>query len=673
MEEVMKRVSSLFANLRPAVLLAAILMSSSLLTAQGGLAAPPALLKPGDNLVVENIPPVPAAIAEKANQYGEFRAAGLQDWHPTKREMLIGTRFADVPQIHMVKMPGGDRTQLTFFPDRTGGGHYGPNGDYFTFSKDIGGGEWFQIYRYDIASGSVTLLTDGKSRNTGRTFAHDDNRIAYTSTRRTGQDNDIYVMDPTNPKSDKMLLQLEGGGWGVASWSADNKRLLVVNEVSANETYLWLVDVATGEKKMLTPKSGDVQIAYSGGPFSKDGKGFYTTTDRDSEFQRLAYFDLATMKPTYLTSDIKWDVDEVDLSDDGKTLAFVTNEDGISKLYLMNTATGKYRPVANVPTGLIGGLSFHKNSLDLGFVLTSARSTSDVYSVDVTTNKLERWTSSETGGLNTATFAEPQLIKWPTFDGKIISGFLYMPDATKFPGKRPVMVNIHGGPEGQYRPGFLGRNNFYLNEMGVALIFPNVRGSTGYGKTFLKLDNGVNRDHTHKDIGALLDWIGKSPTLDSSRIMITGGSYGGYMTWAIAYEYNDKICCSLPIVGPSNLVTLLEHTEAYRRDLRRVEYGDERDPKIREYLEKTAPLNNSEKIRKPVFAVVGKNDPRVPWTESRQMLDKLKSNGIQTWFLMANDEGHGYAKKKNQDFLFYSTILFVQQFLLGEKSAAGEQ
>jgi dipeptidyl aminopeptidase/acylaminoacyl peptidase len=667
-----RRVSSLSASLRSAILFASIFTATSPLMPQAAPSAQPAVLKPGDNLVVENIPPVPAAIAEKANQYGEFRSATLQDWHPAKREMLIGTRFADVPQIHMVKMPGGDRTQLTFFPDRTGGGHFGPKGDYFTFSKDVGGGEWFQIYRYDVANGNVTLLTDGKSRNTGRSFAHNDNRIAYSSTRRTGHDNDIYVMDPTDPKTDKLLLQVEGGGWGVASWSADNKKLLVVNEVSANETYLWLVDVVTGEKKMLTPKSGDVQVAYSGGPFSKDGKGFYTTTDRDSEFQRLAYFDLATLKPTYLTTDIKWDVDEVELSEDGKTLAFVTNEDGISKLYLMNTATGKYRPVPGIPTGLIGGLNFHKNSRDLGFVLTSARSTADVYSIDVTTNKLERWTASETGGLNTATFAEPQLIKWPTFDGKTISGFLYMPDAKKFPGKRPVMVNIHGGPEGQYRPGFLGRNNYYLNEMGVALIFPNVRGSTGYGKTFLKLDNGINRDHTHKDIGALLDWIGKNPELDSSKIMITGGSYGGYMTWAVAYEYNKKICCSLPIVGPSNLVTLLEHTEAYRRDLRRVEYGDERDSKIREYLEKTAPLNNSEKIRKPVYAVVGKNDPRVPWTESRQMLDKLKSNGIQTWFLMANDEGHGYAKKKNQDFLFYSTILFVQQFLLGEQNGANE-
>jgi len=669
----MKRVSAILGMLLLVALPAAIFMTTSTLAAQSAPTNQPAMIKPGDNLVVENIPAVPAAIAEKANQYGEVRSAGLQDWDPIKRQMLIGTRFADVPEIHQVKMPGGDRTQLTFFPDRTGGGHFGPKGDYFTFTKDIGGGEWFQIYRYDIANGNVTLLTDGKSRNTGRSFAHNDNRIEYSSTRRTGQDTDIWIMDPMNPKSDKMLLQLEGGGWGVVDWSPENKKLLVLQEVSANQSYLWLADVARGEKKLLTPKAGDEEVAYGGGPFSKDGKGFYTTTDRESEFHRLAYFDLATMKPTYLTTDIKWDVDDISLSDDSKLLAFVTNEDGVSKVYLMTTATGKYHPVAGIPTGQVGGLNFHKNNRDLGFVVTSARSTSDVYSLDVVTSKIERWTSSETGGLNTATFAEPQLIKWQSFDGKTISGFLYSPDATKFPGKRPVMVNIHGGPEGQYRPGFLGRNNFYLNELGVALIFPNVRGSTGYGKTFLKLDNGVNRDHTHKDIGALLDWIGKNPALDSSKIMITGGSYGGYMTWAIATDYNDKICCSLPIVGPSNLVTLLEHTEAYRRDLRRVEYGDERDPKIREYLEKTAPLNNSEKIRKPVYAVVGKNDPRVPWTESRQMLDKLKNNGIQTWFLMANDEGHGYAKKKNQDFLFYSTILFVQQFLLGEKSAVGIQ
>lgn len=629
-----------------------------------------AVIRPGDNLVVENIPPIPASIAEKANQYSEFRAAGFSDWDPNRREILIVTRFADVPQVHLVKMPGGARTQLTFFPDRVGGALFGPNGSYFVFSKDVGGGEWFQFYRYDLGSGNVTLLTDGKSRNLSAEFAHQDNRFAYSSTRRTGQDTDIWVMDATDPKTDHMLLQLQGGGWTPLDWSPDNKKLLVHEEVSINENYLWLADVASGQKTALTPRVEGQKVAYDSARFSKDGKGLYVTTNKDSEFLRLAYLDLVTMKPTFLTTDIKWDVSQFDLSEDGKSLAFVTNEDGVSKLYLLDTASRKYHAVAGVPVGVIGGLRFHKNSRDLAFTVSSARAPSDVYSVDVTSGKIDRWTSSETGGLNTATFAEPKLIKWQTFDGKTLSGFLYSPDPNKFPGKRPVIVNIHGGPEGQSRPGFRGRDNYYITELGVAMVFPNVRGSTGYGKTFLDLDNGMHRDDTYKDIGALLDWIKQQPNLDGDKIMITGGSYGGHMTWAVATFYNDKICCSLPIVGMSNLVTLLEHTEAYRRDLRRVEYGDERDPKMREYLEKIAPLNNSEKIRKPVFAVVGKNDPRVPWTESRQMLDKLKNSGVTTWFLMANDEGHGYAKKKNQDCLFYASIMFVRQFLLGENLTA---
>jgi dipeptidyl aminopeptidase/acylaminoacyl peptidase len=625
-----------------------------------------AVVQPGDNLVLENIPPIPASIAEKANQYSEFRNARLLDWDPTGREMLIQTRFAEVPQVHLVKMPGGARTQLTFFPDRTTSANYGPDGSYFVFRKDVGGDEWYQFYRYQLADGAVTLLTDGKSRNEGLVFAHHDHRFAYTSTRRNGQDTDVWIMDARDPKTDHMVLQLEGGGWEALDWSADNRKLLLLQYIAETESYLWLADVATGEKKLLTPKIAGQEIAYGTARFSKDGKGLYVTTNRDSEFQRLAYFDLASMQPTYLTTDIKWDVDELALSEDGRTIAFVTNEDGISKLYLFDASTRRYRAVSGLPTAVIGELQFHQNSRDLGFVLSSARSTSDVYSLETKTGRIERWTSSETGGLNTSTFAQPQLIQWQTFDGKALSGFLYSPDPQKFPGKRPVIVNIHGGPEGQWRPEFLKRDNYYINELGIAMVFPNVRGSTGYGKTFTDLDNGMHREDTYKDIGALLDWIKRNPNLDGDKIMVTGGSYGGHMTWAVATFYSDKICCALPIVGMTNLVTLLEHTEAYRRDLRRVEYGDERDPKMREYLEKIAPLNNSEKLRKPLFAVVGKNDPRVPWTESRQMLDKLKNSGVTTWFLVANDEGHGYHKKKNEDFQFYATIMFVRQFLLGE-------
>jgi dipeptidyl aminopeptidase/acylaminoacyl peptidase len=629
-----------------------------------------AVFRPGDNLTVEGIPPIPAAIAEQANRYTEFRGAAFLSWHPTRREMLISTRFGDTNQVHEVKMPGGARTQLTFFPDRVANAHYEPvTGKYFIFGKDVGGGEWFQIYRYDLPSGGITLLTDGKSRNLGARFNHRGDRIVYTSTRRTGQDTDLWIMNPLDPKSVRMLLQLQGGGWEPLDWSPDDSKLLLMEEVSANETYLWLVDIDGGEKKLLTPRGGAEKIAYGAAQFSKDSKGIYVTTDKGSEFQRLAYVDLATMDHTFLTSNIPWDVDEIDLSDDGGTLAFVTNENGSSVLRLMDTATRKQRPGPKLPMGVIGGLRWHKNNRDLGFSMTSARATGDTYSLDNRTGEVSRWTFSETGGLNAGTFSAGELIKWKSFDGREISGFLYRPPA-KFAGKRPVMVNIHGGPEGQSRPGFLGGNNYYMNELGIAMIFPNVRGSTGYGKTFLKLDNGSLRDHSFKDINALLDWIAQQPDLDSSRVMITGGSYGGLMTYAIATFYNDRICCSLPVVGVTSLVTFLEHTEAYRRDLRRVEYGDERDPAMREYMTKISAFANADRIHKPLFAVVGKNDPRVPYTESVQMMDKLKQNGQPVWFLIAADEGHGYAKKKNRDFQFYATIMFVKQFLLGQAVAA---
>ena len=562
-------------------------------------------------------------------------------------------------------MPGGARYQLTFFPDRVAGARYTPkSGDYFVFGKDVGGGEWFQTYRYDFATGNVTLLTDGgRSQNGLGVWSNAGDRTVYGSTRRNGKDRDIWTMNPADPKTNRLLLEVEGGGWGAQDWSPDDKQIVVGEGISVNESYLWLVDVASGERKLLTPKGGAVKVAYGGAAFSKDGKGLYVTTDKDSEFQRLAYIDLATGAHTYLTSHINWDVDEFELSYDGKTIAFVPNEDGIGVLHLLDTATGKEKPAPKLPAGSVFGIEWHRNNRDLAFHLASARAPSDVYSVHVTTGKVDRWTFSETGGINTESFSDFELIRWKTFDGKMISGFLYKPPA-RFTGKRPVIINIHGGPESQFTPGFLGRNNFYLSELGVAIIFPNVRGSTGYGKTFVQLDNGMKRMDSVRDIETLLDWIKTRPDLDSDRIMVTGGSYGGFMTLAVATNYNDRIRCSLDVVGVSNFVTFLENTEAYRRDLRRVEYGDERDPEMRAYLNKIAPANNAQKITKPLFVVQGANDPRVPRTESEQMVATVRKNGSPVWYLMAKDEGHGFAKKKNQDFQFYATVQFIQEHLL---------
>ncbi len=637
--------------------LVAILILSTLTFAQDSEIAP------NENLVAQGIPKIPASLADSIGRYSEFRSAFFASWHPTQREMLIGTRFGDTNQLHIVKFPGGARTQVTFFPDRVGGGAYQPvNGETFLFTKDVGGGEFYQLYLYDLKSGDIKLLTDGKSRNTSPHWSYQGDRVAYGSTKRTGDDVDIWVVNANDPASARMLAQMQGGGWGVSDWSPDGKQLLVINEVSAAENYVWLVDVQSGKKELLTPKGAE-EAAHDNAQFSKDGKGVYMTSDEGSEFQRLVYLDLASRKTTVLTPALQWDVDEFDLSKDGRWIAFVANEDGISKLHVVDTKTNKEVSVPRLPVGVIAGPEWRKNSRELAVTLTTASQPYDAYSLDMATGKVERWTFSETGGLNTSGFSEPQLIHWKSWDDRSISGFLYKPPA-KFAGKHPVMIDIHGGPEGQTRPDFLGRDNYFISELGIAIIYPNVRGSTGYGKSFQKLDNGLLREGSYKDISTLIDWIQTQPDLDAGKILITGGSYGGFMTLAVATNYNDRICCSVDVVGPSNLVTFLEHTSGYRKDLRRVEYGDERDPKMREFLESIAPANKAKNITKPLFVIAGANDPRVPASESAQMVDVVRKNGTPVWWLLAKDEGHGFAKKKNRDYQFYATVEFVKEYLL---------
>ena len=638
--------------------LSAVLVLSALTFAQSDE------ILPNENLVAEGIPKIQAALAESVGRYSEFRSAYFASWHPTRREMLIETRFADTYQVHQLRFPGGARSQLTFFPDRVAGADYQPGkADSFLFVKDVGGGEFYQIYLSDLATGNITLLTDGKSRNTGPRWSYQGDLIAYGSTQRTGDDVDIWVVNAPDPASARMVAQMQGGGWGVADWSPDGKQLLVTNEVSAAENYVWLLDVASGKKELLTPKTGSETAAHDNPQFAKDGKGVFMTSDEGSEFQRLVYLDLASHKTTVFTPNLHWDVDQSDLSKDGRWIAFHANEDGISLLHVLDTKSGKEVPVPKLPVGVISGLRWRNDSRELAFTLSTARQPDDVYTVDMASGKVERWTFSETGGLNTSGFSEPQLIHWKSWDDRSISGFLYNPPA-KFTGKRPVIINIHGGPEGQTRPDFAGRNNYYTSELGIALIYPNVRGSTGYGKTFQKLDNGFLREGSYKDINSLLDWIQTQPDLDANRVMITGGSYGGFMTLAVATNYNDRICCSVDVVGPSNLVTFLEHTSGYRKDLRRVEYGDERDPKMREFLEQIAPANKAKNITKPLFVIAGQNDPRVPASESAQIVEVVRKNGTPVWWLLGKNEGHGFGKKKNADFQFYATVEFVKEYLL---------
>jgi dipeptidyl aminopeptidase/acylaminoacyl peptidase len=623
-----------------------------------------ALAQTPDNLVVEGVPEIPVALKADVSRYLEFRSAGFNGWHPIRREMLVSTRFGDVTQLHIVAMPGGARQQITFTSEPVGGGGWQPkHGNYLVFAQDTGGGEFYQYFRLDPETGRVTLLTDGKSRNGSARFTRSGSSMAYTSTRRNGRDTDVYVMNPAEPATDRLLCELAGGGWAVADWSDDESRLLLGEYISVNQSRLYLIDVKTGEKELLTPDAPE-PVAYANARFARDGNSIFFTSDQGSEFQQLRLMDLKSRAVRLVTQESRWNVEEFELSPDGKKIAFITNEDGAGRLHLIDARTGKALRGPKLPLGIPSGVTWHENGRDLAFSFNSARSTTDAYSFDTKGGKLERWTTSETGGLNAAGFIEPELVKLKSFDGLPVSGFLYRPDAKKFPGRRPVVVMIHGGPEAQSRPIFQARNNFYLNELGVALLFPNVRGSDGYGKTFLTLDNGFKREDSVRDIAAFLDFIARDAALNAERVAVMGGSYGGYMSLACMVHYSDRLRCGVDVVGISNFRTFLENTQDYRRDLRRVEYGDERDPAMRAHLEKISPLNNVEKIRKPLFVVQGQNDPRVPVTEAEQMLKAIRANGGAVWYLMAKDEGHGFRKKPNADFYFLSTILFFQEHLL---------
>jgi dipeptidyl aminopeptidase/acylaminoacyl peptidase len=618
-----------------------------------------------DNLVVEGIPALRASYIDEVKSYTEFRSATLADWNPVKKEMLISTRFGNSSQIHYVRFPGGDRKQITFFNEPVTSATFDPvNANYFLFLKDFGGDEFSQIFRFDMVNNKITLLTDGKrSQNGGVIWSNKGDMIAYSSTRRNGEDRDIFIMNPLDPGSDRMVVENHGGGWNVIDWSPDDKNLLLEEYISVNETRLYQVNVSTGRKNRLLPEKEEA-ATYSGICYSKDGNGIYLITNKSAEFNQLAYFNFSSGKLNYISESIMWDVENGDLSKDGSTLAFTTNENGQSKLYLLSTATNKFRLAQEIPSGLIGGIEWFSDSKSIGITFSNYNSLADVFEYNTVTGEFIRWTESELGGMDISGLREPQLISWKSFDGKTISGYLYKASG-KFSGKRPVIISIHGGPEGQSFPSFLGRSNYYLNELGISLIYPNVRGSTGYGKTFVDLDNGMKREDSVKDIGMLLDWIAQNPDLDKDRIMVMGGSYGGYMTLAVSFMYSDRIRCSIDVVGISNFNTFMKNTEAYRRDLRRVEYGDERDPAMAAFFESTAPINHTGKIKKPLFIVQGGNDPRVPYTESMQMKEKILQNGGVVWFLMAKDEGHGFRKKNNVDFQFFSTIEFIKEYLLG--------
>lgn len=615
------------------------------------------------NMQTDGVPAIPRESAERVEQYMQARSAFFCDWHPGGDGLLISTRFGDTYQLHHLRQPGAARRQLTFFKEPVYSAAYcqAPQTEGFLYSLDSGGTENYQIYYMDLQTGRRQCLSDGESRNGSPLWSPEGTRFAYSSTRRNGRDHDIYLSDIEHPEADQLLCKVQGL-WVPVCWSPDQQQLLLLDYISATETYYHLLDLASGQVRPLS-ESLPRNTAYGSAVWARDGRGIYFVADIGSEFMQLHYLDLQGLQAVHtLSSAIEWNVTSLDLSHDGRQLLFATNEDGLSRLYLMATETHEYRALP-VDTGLIGHPRFSPDDSEIAFSWHRPNHPADVYSIVLASGERRRWTESEVGGLNTRKFPVPGLIRYPSFDGREIPAFYYKPgQSTDRP--YPVIISIHGGPESQYQPTYSALFQYWLNELDIAVIAPNVRGSTGYGKEYIQLDNGYLREDSVKDIGALLDWIAAQPELDQNRVCVYGGSYGGYMVLASLFHYSARLRCGMEMVGISNFVTFLQNTKAYRRDLRRVEYGDERDPEMRAFLESISPTTNAHRIQRPLLVAQGLNDPRVPASEAEQIVHTVRDNGQEVWYLLAEDEGHGFHKQPNLHYYYSTMSLFLERFLL---------
>jgi dipeptidyl aminopeptidase/acylaminoacyl peptidase len=612
------------------------------------------------NIVTSNVPDVDRSVSERLQRYANTRSASLVGWQGSSA--LVATRFGETTQLHRVSEPLGYREQLTFFSEPVGG-VTAPRGgatDQVIIRRDTGGSEFFQLFLFDLRTGASRMVTDGKSRYGSAMWSPDEQSFVYTTTERNGRDWDLHVQ--TLDGKITPVLETDGGAWSTEDWSTDGKRLLVGKYVSINESYLYELDLET---RKLTPLL-DHDKTFAIGQAEYDGRGgVYFTSDQGSEYMRLSRLDLSTGDVEVVTGDTPWNVEAFGLSEDKSKLVYSINEGGVSKLHAWRLPQRRAIRLPDLPQGVLTSVAFTADGKGIGLSINSPLAPSDVYRFEFGSKKLERWTRSEIGGLDRSRFVDAELIEYDTFDGRSIPAFVYRP---RTPGPHPVVISIHGGPEGQYRPYFSTTVQSYVQELDVVYIAPNVRGSSGYGKSYLKLDNGKLREDSVKDIGALLDWIDTQPSLDSNKVAVMGGSYGGYMVLACMVHYGDRLAAAAESVGISNFVTFLENTQAYRQDLRRAEYGDERDPAMRTFLEEISPLNHVDKMVTPVLISQGANDPRVPASESEQIVSALQAAEVPAWYILAKDEGHGFRKKGNRDYANAVRFEFLKQNLQGNQT-----
>lgn len=637
----------------------ALATSLYVLAAPAALAAQPAAAVETRQIgtaTLQNVPPIPDDIKASVQRYQNYREAAFLDWLPDG-SMLISTRFGATSQVHRVAAPGAARAQLTFFDEPVASAEAIPGTQRFILQRDTGGDEWFQLYAMGL-SGDPVQLTEPETRNQALVIAKDGRLAAWSRATKGSADWAIIVADPANPASRRVAWQ-GTGSVSPSDISADGSRILVTRVINNREQKLSLLDLSSGQVTELPWTNAAAR--YQNARFSPSGNSILVITDHGSDLLRLVEVDIASGRRTPVTPELRWEVEEFRLSPDGRLIAYSVNEDGYSRIRVLDRASGREIAEPQLPGGVLTGLDFSPDGRRLAISLSTPTSAGDVWAWDVASGQVTRWTDSELGPIRPATLAEPQLIRFKSFDGLSVPAFVYRPAGLPADARTSVVIDIHGGPESQTRPRWNPIAQQMAAELGATVILPNVRGSDGYGKRYLNLDNGPRREDSVRDIGALLDWVAAQPNLDSSKVAVYGQSYGGYMSLASMIHFSDRFVGGVERYGISDFITFLTNTESYRRDNRRGEYGDERDPAMRAVFQRINPLANVDRITKPMLVMQGANDPRVPKSESDQVVAGIRKNGVEVWYVVFSDEGHGFLKKHNNDLRREVETLFLRR------------
>jgi dipeptidyl aminopeptidase/acylaminoacyl peptidase len=596
-------------------------------------------------------------------QYLNIRSAAGASLSPDGQEVTFLSRITGTGQVWKVGRNGGWPEQLTFFSSGAASATWSPTEKQLLVSADTDGNEQFQLYLLKGDGTDLVPLTNNpKVRHSFGGWTDDGKQIFYTSNARDPRYFDCYLMDIATRQA-RIVFQKDAV-LGAEAVSPDGKYLIASEATSNVNQNLYLVDVATGQGRLLTPHEGDAEFNVIGfGPFDNI---LYLATDLGREFTNLATMDLRTGKITYL-QDVKADIASAQITPDRRVLVYTTNRDGYTDLAFLDLKTKRALRAPTLPRGLVSLGGFSANSRTLALSLNTPTRNTDVWLLDMASGKFWQVTFSSTAGIDRATFVEPTLIKYRSFDGLEIPAFLYVPQNARPDRSTPVIVSVHGGPEAQEQPGFASLYQYFVSR-GYAVLAPNIRGSSGYGKTYLAMDNARKRWDALKDLAALVEWVGTKPELDVKKVAIFGGSYGGFAVLAMLVHYPDLFAAGVDVVGISDFKTFLANTAPFRRPLRIAEYGD---PVIdSEFMDQISPARHVARIKAPLMVIQGANDPRVPASESTQIVEKVRAKGGIVEYQLFPDEGHGVAKLSNRIIAYERMVAFLDRHLRGKSAAS---